>query len=281
MTYRPIPYPLSDGGTGATTAATALANLGGIGFTNPLTVSGNTTLLSTSSSQVIINGGPFTMTLPSVASSIGKIFAFSNQTNVYDANVVAAAGADTICSQANLILGGYGACTAFINTGVQWIYFGAPIANALNGNNAILYNLAAGIFAGTTAVANGQRSIWNGQPAWSNTVEGCITDSTSVTLGQYDLLNRLVNCASSPITYTLPDATTCSTKYFSFKKIDSSSNAITFLTVSSQTIDGGSSASLSGQNSVLDLYSNGVNWEITNYFSGAQLSFDPFMLMGA
>jgi hypothetical protein len=67
--------------------------------------------------------------------------------------------------------------------------------------------------------------------------------------------------ASGTITITLPSAAG-NDYYYTVKKTDSSANTITIATISSQTIDGGSSASLLVQYASITLVSDGSNWNV-------------------
>ena len=73
----------------------------------------------------------------------------------------------------------------------------------------------------------------------------------------------LVNCASEPLSTLLPGAATVSGQQFKVKKIDSSNNAATISTTSSQTIDGNLTYALSTQYQSATVQSDGSNWWIT------------------
>jgi hypothetical protein len=67
--------------------------------------------------------------------------------------------------------------------------------------------------------------------------------------------------ASGTITITLPTAIG-NDYFYTVKKTDSSANTITLNTTSSQTIDGGSSATLKVQYASITLISDGSNWNV-------------------
>jgi hypothetical protein len=67
--------------------------------------------------------------------------------------------------------------------------------------------------------------------------------------------------ASGNIIITLPTAVGNS-NYYTVKKTDSVGNTITVATTSSQTIDGGSGASLKVQYASITLVSDGSNWNV-------------------
>lgn len=88
-----------------------------------------------------------------------------------------------------------------------------------------------------------------------------VTTTTSSTTLTLDNNIVLVNASSGPITITLTDATDGATR-FDIKKIDSSDNAVTIATQSSQTIDGQSGIIINTQYDSYTVVSNGENWFI-------------------
>jgi len=90
----------------------------------------------------------------------------------------------------------------------------------------------------------------------------------------YTLLNSdsvvLGDATSGTFTLTLPTAVGIAGKKFILKKIDSSTNAVSIATTSSQTIDGITSRSLLRNNDCIQIYSDGANYKVcsdvyTNY----------------
>ena len=75
--------------------------------------------------------------------------------------------------------------------------------------------------------------------------------------------NLLADASSSPLTVILDDAKNYSCKSVTIKKIDSSDNNITIVSVSPQTIDDQSEIFLNQQYSSVTLMSDGSNWHIT------------------
>lgn len=73
----------------------------------------------------------------------------------------------------------------------------------------------------------------------------------------------LVNYPSAAFGVVLPSATTITGQQFKIKKIDSSANAVTVSTTSSQTIDNSLTYPLSTQYQSVTLQSDGSNWWIT------------------
>ncbi len=84
------------------------------------------------------------------------------------------------------------------------------------------------------------------------------TAAYSVTTSDYFLKG---DATSGTFAFTLPDATTCAGYEFRFMKIDSSANAVTFTTVSAQTISG-NTPTLTEQWAFINIKSDGANWMI-------------------
>lgn len=87
------------------------------------------------------------------------------------------------------------------------------------------------------------------------------TKTASYTLTATDS-NILGDATSGAITITLPDATNISGLQYRVKKIDSSANAVTIATTSSQTIDGATTKALSSQYDSATFVSDGANWKL-------------------
>lgn len=93
------------------------------------------------------------------------------------------------------------------------------------------------------------------------------TDAALVTkTGAYTITPRvktvLADATSAAFPVTLPTAVGCATRQHNIKKIDSTSNAITIATTSSQTIDGLTTRTLTVQNQSMTVESDGSNWRI-------------------
>jgi phage tail protein X len=71
----------------------------------------------------------------------------------------------------------------------------------------------------------------------------------------------LANATSAALSVVLPDATT-TFNFYTVKKTDSSSNAVTISTTSSQTIDGQLTQSITGQYLSLTFATDGSQWFI-------------------
>ena len=72
----------------------------------------------------------------------------------------------------------------------------------------------------------------------------------------------LANVSAGAFAITLPTAVGATGKTYCIKKIDSSANAVTVNTTSSQTIDGATSRLLTNQYDAIQVQSDGANWFI-------------------
>ena len=72
----------------------------------------------------------------------------------------------------------------------------------------------------------------------------------------------LCNAATGPVTITLPTAVGIQGRSYQVKKIDSSANACTVATTSSQTIDGAASVAITTQYAVKKVASDNANWQV-------------------
>ena len=76
--------------------------------------------------------------------------------------------------------------------------------------------------------------------------------------------NMLVFTGTSAATLTVPDATTCTGRYYWIKNTSSNSSTLTIATTSSQTIDGLASWTLTQTNKAIRLVSDGTNWIVVS-----------------
>ncbi len=88
-----------------------------------------------------------------------------------------------------------------------------------------------------------------------------VTKTSAYTLTTTDF-TVLGNASTGAFTLTLPTAVNASGQIYTLKKVDSSANAVTISTTSSQTIDGLSSYALSYQYQGLQVQSTNSNWVI-------------------
>ncbi len=86
-----------------------------------------------------------------------------------------------------------------------------------------------------------------------------LTSSTPLTSAHY---TALVNCTGGALTITLPTAVGIQGREYVIKKTDSSANAVTLATTSSQTIDGAASLTISAQYSLYRVQSDNANWQV-------------------
>lgn len=103
----------------------------------------------------------------------------------------------------------------------------------------------------------------SGGTAWQTptTPNSAVTTKTAnYTLTGSDTL-ALGDATGGTFTFTLPTAVSNSGKVYQLKKIDSSTNAVAINTTSSQTIDGVTSASLANQWEMIEVISDGTNWQ--------------------
>ncbi len=96
------------------------------------------------------------------------------------------------------------------------------------------------------------------------TVNGSITTAFAAKSASYTVTSTdsvlTGNATTSPVTFTLPTASGIAGREYTFKKIDSSANAVTIATSSSQTIDGLATYSLASQWKYVRVISDGSNW---------------------
>lgn len=72
--------------------------------------------------------------------------------------------------------------------------------------------------------------------------------------------NMLVFTGTSAATLTMPDASTCTGRFYWVKNTSSNASVLTIATTSSQTIDGLATWTITQTNKVIRLASNGTNW---------------------
>ena len=104
-------------------------------------------------------------------------------------------------------------------------------------------------------------SVYNGT-AWTTTNTMAVSTKTANYTGLYSDDVILGNATSGAITITLPTAVGNTGEVFHIKKIDSSVNAVTIATTSSQTIDGALTQPILTQYQNITVVSNGVGWSV-------------------
>jgi hypothetical protein len=126
---------------------------------------------------------------------------------------------------------------------------------------------ASTVVTDVATVTNGTLIDWENVSAtvitWENNALATIGWTNNVYLITANNATILVNCAAEPLSTLLPSAATVSGQQFKVKKIDSSANAATITTTSSQTIDGNLTYILNTQYKSATVQSDGSNWWVT------------------
>lgn len=97
-------------------------------------------------------------------------------------------------------------------------------------------------------------------PAWAWDIPTVVAKTTT-----YSILNsdNLILCSGSAFTVTLPTAIGITGKVYKIKKTDASlTNIITVATTSAQTIDGVTTTTLNTQYEMIEVVSDGANWQL-------------------
>jgi hypothetical protein len=123
------------------------------------------------------------------------------------------------------------------------------------------------VVTNVVTISTGDAVIWqNNAPAtitWENNTPATIDWLSAIYAVTANNATILVNCAAEPLTTLLPGAATVSGQQYKVKKIDSSANAATISTTSSQTIDGSLTYVLATQYKSATVQSDGSNWWVT------------------
>lgn len=127
--------------------------------------------------------------------------------------------------------------------------------------------LSGSLTAGGGTGTSGQflQSTGSGvQWASSGSTRSVLSKTANYTVSTGDGDNVLVrtDCTSGAVTITLYTAVGNTGKSVAIKKIDSSANAVTIGTTSSQTIDGSTTYTINGQYNSITMVSNGTNWDV-------------------
>lgn len=112
--------------------------------------------------------------------------------------------------------------------------------------------------ASTTTIGN-VTSISSNSVTTGGLTLGIATKTSGYTLTSGDR-TILGNAYTSGFTLTLPTATVNSGRVYTIKKIDATTNPISIMTTSSQTIDGSYNMNLTAQFATLSVQSDGSNW---------------------
>lgn len=148
---------------------------------------------------------------------------------------------------------------SFRTTGQQIRDFIAPLTTI----GDLLFATTAGV-AARLAIGSAQQILRPvaGVPAWSwpFAVQRSASTTDSINATTDHIL--LYDATSAAFTATLPTAASVAGKTYILKKTDSSFNAVTIATTSSQTIDGVVGTTLNTQNEILVVFSDGSNWQV-------------------
>ena len=253
---------ISLGGSGTITAAVSNALTIGTGLSGtsyngsaPVTIAIDSTVVTLTGSQTLTNK---TLTAPNIGTpSAGTL---TNCTGLPISTGVSGLGANVATflatpSSANL------AAAVTDETGSGALVFGTSPTLA---SPVITGTLTAGGGVGSSGQvlqSTGTGIQW--AAAASNVMS--VTTKTSnygVSTGDGDDVLVRTDCTSGAVTITLYTAVGNTGKMVSVKKIDSSANAVTIATTSSQTIDGSTTKTISSQYNSLTMVSNGTNWDI-------------------
>lgn len=289
----PVPLGISSGGTGTgTTGANSLpsgfaasgtnaditsltaltgAQIGGY-FGGVTTVSTSTATLTASSGSLVeitYSGGNCTITLPDATTCAGKPFLI-NQTTA-NQGLISPVNSQTVggVSGTGVFSLSAHAMYCIISDGANWLAFtpAMPQPSQMS-TGQVLW--VSNKYINVTSVGTSGQPLQSGGtsvPVWGYTVEATTTTTAStLALTATSSRNQKLNCASNAITVTLNDATACANKRYTFTKSDSTTNAVTFNTTSSQTVSGIASGviTLTQQWQTLTIYSDGSNWIIDN-----------------
>jgi hypothetical protein len=142
---------------------------------------------------------------------------------------------------------------------------GSNASISLSGTNAGLDFINAGSEGFTFSSNSAQRvAIAADYTTTTLAVSGSMSTALSTQTSTYSVTNNdsviLADATLGAFTVTLPTAVGCAGREYRFKKVDSSANAVTIGTSSSQTIDGASTYSLSTQYAHVQVVSDGSNW---------------------
>lgn len=126
----------------------------------------------------------------------------------------------------------------------------------------IYYRDSSGNFVRLAAGSNGKTlRVASGLPAWSDATFTTATKTADYTVTATDTV-IFADATSGNVTITLPTASSNSGYRFYIKRIDNSGNTCSVVRSGSDTIDGQTSVTISGQYDSYTIVSNGSLWYI-------------------
>ena len=144
----------------------------------------------------------------------------------------------------------------------------AGLATGSSGGGATQWTTSgSNIYYGSGNVGIGTTSPTSALHVNGAIATALVTPTTTYTVTSADSI-VLANATSAAFSVTLPTAVGISGRQYTIKKYDSSSNAVSIMTTSSQTIDGAAGYSLGNQYQFIQLVSDGANWAIVGLNGG-------------
>ena len=130
-------------------------------------------------------------------------------------------------------------------------------ASQVTGSNITLGNATLSLGGTTTSVGN----LTVNNVTINGSVANLVTKTTAYTATTADS-TILGNASAGAFSITLPTSVGATGRLYTIKKVDSSANAVTIATTSSQTIDGQTTKPLSIQYDGVQVQSDGANWVV-------------------